>query len=247
MSDLCDLVVRLLRHGAPSGRVLEVAGPEEVSLADILRGYRAWLGFRPAPVISVPRWAAWPMLKAGDMAAQLGWASSFRTTAVRQMDHNVGGDPDTWVRLTGVQPRGFSEVLAAEPASVQDRWHARLYFFRPLAVLTLGLFWLLVGLLGLISPARTGAIALLREAGFGALSAPVSDVGHLADLVLGSALFVRRWTRSAAVLMVLFCVGYLIGATVWLPRFWIDPLAPWLKVFPVVALALFVAATDDRR
>ena len=247
MLDLCELIARLIEPGAPSRRVLEVAGPEEVSLADILRGYRAWLGIRPAPVASVPRWAAWPMLKAGDLAAALGWSSSFRTTAVRQMDHNVGGDPWTWTELTGLTPRGFSQVLAAEPASVQDRWHARLYFFRPLAVLTLGLFWFLVGVLGLVSPARPAAITLLQEAGFGRWSALASDLGHVLDLVLGSALFARRWTRWVALAMVAACMVYLLGATIWLPRFWVDPLAPWLKVFPVVALALFVAATDDRR
>jgi hypothetical protein len=198
-------------------------------------------------VVSVPRWASWPLIKAGDLAAQLGWPSSFRTTAVRQMDHNVGGDHEIWVGLSGIKPRAFSDVLAAEPASVQDRWHARLYFFRPLAVITLGLFWFLVGLLGLTTAARPGAIALLEEAGFGRWSASVSDAGHVFDLVLGAALFVRRWTRLVALLMAVACVGYLLGATVWLPRFWVDPLAPWLKVLPVVALALFVAATDDRR
>ena len=42
-------------------------------------------------------------------------------------------------------------------------------------------------------------------------------------------------------------VGYLIAGTLSLPHYWIDPLGPWLKVLPMMALCLFVAATDARR
>ena len=44
---------------------------------------------------------------------------------------------------TGIAPA--LDALANEPAHVQDRWHARLYFLRPLLRLTLGLFWLCTG------------------------------------------------------------------------------------------------------
>ena len=248
LDDLSLLVVRLVQPGGPSRRVLEVAGPDEFTLAELLRSWRNWLGFPPAPLVRVPRWAAWPIVKMGDAAAWLGWSSSLRTTSVRQMDYGAAGDPDTWTALTGFRPRRFEESLAREPASVQDRWHARLYFFRPAAVSLLAAFWLVVGVVGLTVPtARLGAIGLLREAGFGGWSPLLSDLGHAFDVAMGVLLLVRRWTRAVAVGMFAACIGYLIAATALLPRLWVDPTAPWLKVLPVMALALFVAATDDRR
>jgi uncharacterized protein YbjT (DUF2867 family) len=247
IEDLGQAVRRLLEPGAPSSRVLEIAGPEPISLVAMLRAYRRWLGFGPAPIVRVPGWAAWPLIKAGDLVALLGWTSSFRSTAVRQMNHAVEGDAETWTAMTGVQPVGFSDGLAAQPASVQDRWHARLFFLRPLAVIVLGLFWVLVGVLGLVTPARPAAAVMLEEAGFGSGSQLVSDLGHSMDLALGLALFFRRWTRAAALAMVAVCLVYLTGATIWFPHLWLDPLAPWLKVFPVIVLGLLVAATDDRR
>jgi uncharacterized membrane protein YkgB len=71
--------------------------------------------------------------------------------------------------------------------------------------------------------------------------------GALLDVVLGLALFVRPWTARVAMLMCLSTIGYLIAATISLPQYWIDPLGPWLKVLPMMALCLFVAATDARR
>ena len=60
------------------------------------------------------------------------------------------------------------------------------------------------------------------------------------DVVLGLALFVRPWTARVAIFMCLSTVGYLIAGTLSLPHYWIDPLGPWLKVLPMMALCLFV-------
>ncbi|WP_438852164.1 DoxX-like family protein [Brevundimonas nasdae] len=38
-----------------------------------------------------------------------------------------------------------------------------------------------------------------------------------------------------------------MAGTLSLPHYWIDPLGPWLKVLPMMALCLFVATTDTRR
>jgi uncharacterized membrane protein YkgB len=71
--------------------------------------------------------------------------------------------------------------------------------------------------------------------------------GALLDVVLGLALFVRPWTARVAIFMCLATIGYLIAGTLSLPHYWTDPLGPWLKVLPMMALCLFVAATDTRR
>lgn len=246
LADLAAVVSRMLEPGAPSARVIDVAGPDELSLRELLIAWRAWLGLPPAPVVEVPRWLAWPVAKLGDLAGWLGWPSPLRTTSLRQMNYGAAGDPAGVASLDDMRVRRFADQLAAEPAGVQDRWHARLYFLRPLGVVVLAAYWIIVGALG-FGPARGGAISLLHEAGFGASAPLVSDVFHGIDLGLGMSLLVRRWTEPVAMLMALVCIGYLVTATALLSRLWIDPTAPWLKIFPVITLALFVAATDDRR
>lgn len=246
LGDLSAAVVAALKPGAVSRETLDMPGPEAVTMTQTVRLYRGWMGLRPAPVVRVPRALAAPALAIGDLLGRLGWSSPIRTTAIKQMDHDVSGHDSGWAQRLGVSSRGFSRFLAETPASVQDVWHARLWFVRPVAIVTLGLFWLVTGLIS-FGPGWNGAVAILHEGGYGGWSGPVAWWGALLDVVLGLALFVRPWTARVAIVMCLATVGYLIAGTLSLPHYWIDPLGPWLKVLPMMALCLFVAATDARR
>lgn len=247
LDDLAAAVVRLVEPDAPARLTFDVTGPETLTQAEILRALRGWLGLPPAPVVRVPGWLAAPAIWAGDVAGRLGWPSALRSTSVRQMAHDAaGGDPAPLAAATGVRPRSLAQLLTDVPATAADRWHARLQFVRPLAIVTLGLFWILTGLIT-VGPGWRASVLLLQQAGFGALAAPVALAGGALDVALGLALFVRAWTRAAALLMALAALTYLAAATIWAPAYWIDPLGPWLKVIPMMVLCLFVAATDDRR
>ncbi|WP_395943193.1 SDR family oxidoreductase [Brevundimonas sp.] len=246
MGDLTDAIVAALKPGAPSRLILDMPGPEAVTMAQTATLYRGWMGLAPAPVVRVPRGAAAPVLALGDLLGRLGWSSPIRTTAMRQMGYDASGHDGGWAEKLDVAPRGFSRFLAETPASVQDVWHARLWFVRPIAILTLGLFWLATGLIS-FGPGWNGAVAILHEGGYGRWAGPIAGWGALLDVVLGLLLFVRPWTARVALLMCLSTVGYLIAGTLSLPQYWIDPLGPWLKVLPMMALCLFVAGTDARR
>ncbi len=246
LGDLSAAVVAALKPTAPSHRTLDMPGPEPVTMVETMRLYRGWMGLSPAPVICVPRVLAAPALATGDLLGRLGWCSPIRTTAIKQMDHDVSGRDSGWAQALGVPTRGFTRFLAETPASVQDVWHARLWFVRPVSIVTLGLFWLVTGLIS-FGPGWDRAVAILHEGGYGRMAGPVAWWGALLDVVLGLTLFVRPWTACVAIFMCLATVGYLTAATLSLPHFWIDPLGPWLKVLPMMALCLFVAATDARR
>lgn len=246
LGDVGAAVVAALRPGAPSRRTLDMPGPEPVTMVETVRLYRGWMGLKPAPVIRVPRVLAAPALAIGDLLGRLGWSSPIRTTAIKQMDHDVSGHDSGWAQALGVPSRGFTRFLVETPASVQDVWHARLWFARPISIVTLGQFWLITGLIS-FGPGWDRAVAILHEGGFGSMAGPIAWWGALLDVVLGLALFVRPWTARVAIFMCLATVGYLIAGTISLPHYWIDPLGPWLKVLPMMALCLFVAATDARR
>ncbi|ASE38510.1 SDR family oxidoreductase [Brevundimonas vesicularis] len=246
LGDLSAAVVAALKPTAPSHRTLDMPGPEPVTMVETMRLYRGWMGLSPAPVIRVPRVLAAPALATGDLLGRLGWSSPIRTTAIKQMDHDVSGRDSGWAQALDVPTRGFTRFLAETPASVQDVWHARLWFVRPISIVTLGLFWLITGLIS-FGPGWDRAVAILHEGGYGRMAGPIAWWGALLDVVLGLMLFVRPWTARVAIFMCLATVGYLIAGTLSLPHFWIDPLGPWLKVLPMMALCLFVAATDARR
>ncbi len=234
-------IVEMLESAQAGRRTVELAGPQSLTLAELVIAYRAWLGFGSARLWRIPRWLAWPALACGDVAAWLGWRSSLRTTSLRQLEYDAAGTAPA-----AANARPFSAVLAQEPAGVQDRWHARLVLLRPLAVVVLGLFWVLSGLIAL-GPGREAAITLLQRGGFGAASGPMEAITAALDVMLGLALWARPLTQVAAIAMAATSLAYLAVASLRLGALWLDPAGPWLKVLPMMVLCLVVAATDDRR
>ena len=170
-----------------------------------------------------------------------------RTNSLKQLDFDVEGDPGPWLDATGAKPAGFHDWLAAHPSGVQDRWQARLGFARPLARWVLGLYWLMTGVLAL-TIARDHAHQVLTEAGFDAAARPpLLWFGSLFDIAVGLAMMAKWRVRSIATIMILGTLGYIATLSWTYPVLWADALGPILKVFPMMALALVIAATEDER
>ena len=245
MDDLAKGVLRLLEVPHPPRRVIAASGPQALSLAEILIALRRWLGMAPVPILRVP-----PALVdlIARLAERLGAPGPVNTTALRMLTYGNAADPDDFIAATGIEPRRFAPALSAQPAHVQDRWHARMYFLRPLLRLVIGLFWIASGLVALTPGAIERAAPLLREAGvpddrFGlALAA-----GALIDIVLGSLLLIRWRVLLVGCLQLLVTAVYLIWLTIADPGLWMNPLGALTKVLPLVVATLVMMAIEEER
>lgn len=94
----------------------------------------------------------------------------------------------------GYRRTALDAALVCEPASVQDRWFARLYLLKPLIFVVLSLFWIAAGILSL-GPAREAGAELARAAGAGPSALFVVVAGGLVDILVGAAIAVRQTTR----------------------------------------------------
>jgi hypothetical protein len=129
---------------------------------------------------------------------------------------------------------------------VQDLWFARLYLIKPLIFGVLSLFWLASGAIALLRFDQ--AAALLADAiGSRPAASALTVATSLADLLLGTAVIVRRSARRALIGMMLLSLAYLVAATVLAPWLWADPLGPLVKVLPAAMLALVALATLEER
>ncbi|WP_417482530.1 NAD(P)H-binding protein [Maricaulis sp.] len=245
--DLGAAVSELLQPGAPSRVSWDVGGPQRVTMDELVRGYRHWLGFGKTRIWHVPRWLAAPAFAFGDLLGWVGVRTSMRTTALKQLDFDVEGDPSAWLSATGQTPRGFDDYLASAPAGLQDRWHARLGFARPIARWVLGLYWLATGILSL-TIAHDHAYSVLQAAGYSpAMQAFLLWFGSAFDIAMGLAMLAKWRVRWIAAIMIAGTFAYILALSLTLPGLWADALGPILKVFPMMALALMIAATEDER
>ena len=132
------------------------------------------------------------------------------------------------------------------PATVQERWFARLFLIKPLILATLSAFWIVTGIITLANPADAKQVLTSAGAG-GAIASSVVYGGALVDIALGAAILIRRWTSAAALGMIAVTCAYLAGGTILAPHLWLDPLGPLVKAIPAMMLALTaLAVTQDR-
>ena len=148
----------------------------------------------------------------------------------------------------GVTPRRFADALANEPAHVQDRWHARLYFLRPLLRIAIGLFWLFTGLTTLALWPQADSLRMLRDSGVPEFLLPVAyHLGWAFDVVLGLAVLVRYRIPLVGSIMVAATVAYLTVLSIGQPWQWIHPVTPLAICFPLIAATLVMIAIDEDR
>lgn len=225
---------------------LDLAGPERLSLSEVIRQYRRWLGWPEARRLPVPRWAAGLLYRIGDFAGALGWRPPLRSTVRLEIARGATGDSSEWTRLAGIVPRALSAALAARPASVQERWFAGLYVLKPFIFAVLILFWILTGLISL-GPGYEIGVALMREGGAGALAVPSVVAGAVADILIGIAIAIRRTSRLGLYTALAITVFYAVASVLILPMLWADPLGPMLKIWPILVLNLVaLAVLEDR-
>jgi uncharacterized protein YbjT (DUF2867 family) len=246
LEDVVATVSFFLRENAPTRVAIDLSGPETLDFTGLVARYRQWLGWRPAWRMHLPRWAAAMAYGLGDAVSWLGWRPPVRSTARREIARGAASGNDEWVRLTGIQPGRLDALLDARPASVQERWFAGLYFIKPLIFGSLVLFWIGSGLASL-GPGYEQGIEMMRRGGVEALAPVIVAGGGLADLLIGIGIAWRRNARLALISGIGVSLLYAAAGTLVTPWLWLDPLAPLLKIAPVIALHLAaLALLEDR-
>lgn len=242
VSDLARVVVQALETDRLVRRSVDPVGPEVVTLRAILADYRRWLGFGPAPILEVPQWLVSAACRLGD-----AFGGPLNSTALAQLAYGNTGDSPAFEHATGCGASGWSAMLAAHPAHAQDRWHARIYFVRPLLRLALALLWLGSGLAGLIAVAawapRLGAATGMAEGA----AAGLLVAACLGDLAIAALLALRWRPRTLALVQVAVIGTYTAVATLLWPQMWADPLGVLLKNLPIVAAVLAWGAIEEER
>lgn len=246
VNDVAEAVAAALTGELPSRKVYDLVEDQPRSLRAVVLRLRAWLGFRNAAVIHVPAPVVRAVAVVADLLGRLGWRSPLRSTALTELSAGITGDPSLWRATRGRPLASLGETLAGMPATVQDRWFARLWLLKPLLIATLALFWIVSGLVGLAS--LDAAADLLARHGVPQPAAGLLvGIGALADLAVGLACCLRRTMPLAVKGMLALTLVYLVAASILAPELWADPLGPLVKAIPALVLALVALAIWDER
>ena len=239
--DLGELAARALSGGARG--IHEVGGPEPMALRDYQSAWRRWLRIDGQRAWRVPEALVSAQVRIGEWLGR----GPVGETMWRMLRRGNVTAPQAAARLQatfGYAPRALSDVLAAHPSQVQDRWQAQLYFLAPTLRVAIVILWLLSAWAGWATPAATVETLAAGSALEHWAPLPLARATATLDLVLAVWLASGWRPRWALGLMGLSVVAYTLVFGIALPALWLDPLgglAKNLLVLPALAVAWVLA------
>jgi hypothetical protein len=170
-----------------------------------------------------------------------------RSTAIAELRRGVSGDPSCWMAVSGIVPKPLAAAVGQRPATIQDKWFARLYLAKALMIASLALFWTVSGFIALFV-SYSAATEILSAHGFPpSLVAPVTVVTSLMDMSIGVLIAFRRTSAFGLIAGIAVSLGYMAGAAMLTPDLWIEPLGALVKTGPAIVLMLVALLTLDNR
>jgi uncharacterized protein YbjT (DUF2867 family) len=245
-SDVAEGVALALTTDRMTRRDVDLVERQSHTLGEIIAAFRAWLGFSAArSTFETPRFLGALIARCADLAGWLGWRSPLRTTALIVLANNVLGDADVSEQALGRPLLSLHESLRALPSTAQERAFARAQLLFPMALLVLAGFWVGSGVIALV---HVGAAAsVLNRTPLAENAGPLVIGGAFMDIAIGVGLCHRATVRIAAMAAVVVSALYLAIGSIVTPELWADPLGPFVKVIPGMALALIVMALAEER
>lgn len=235
--DLTEVIVRSVEQY--NGQILDVVGPEVVTVKNIILKTRAWLNMSPRFVIHVPL----PIVSVLGKVADIFDMGAMRSSVIKMMTHGGTGDYNTFFNVTNIKPMTMDEAFLKYPSHVQDRWHSKMYFLRLMMPVCFFLLWFVSGVTGLISH-PSGSDDMLKSFG---LPLWTADLFGIMDLVFALCWLTRFKIKLVSILQLLAVAGYTIGISVMEPSLWMEGYGILLKNIPIILLMMVWLAIRDEK
>lgn len=220
---------------------------EPITMAGVIKQFRLAFGTAGWPHFAMPSFMLDLGAKIGDLANTLGWMPPMRSTAIAELRRGVSGDPSAWIATTGIAPKSLTDTIGHHPATIQDKWFARLFLIKALIVASLAALWLVSGFIALFVSYRAAAGILTAHSFPPALVDPITIGTSLMDMSIGVLIAFRRMAAIGLVAGIIASLGYMLGAAILTPDLWIEPLGALVKTGPAIVLMLVALLMLDNR
>lgn len=242
--DLARVVVAACSQGAPG--IYEVGSQVTITLAQYQSSWRRWLAVPGHKTFNVPELFVRAHVALCEKLGR-GPVSQVIWNMLRRGNQTHISAFQKIVDTFGVRVRALDEVLAAQPAQVQDRWAAQLYFLSPTLRVALVALFAVSAAVGWLTPAAT-----VEQMVSGSVLERLSPVllargAAVLDAVLAVGLAVSARPRPWLAAMGVLVASYTAAFGVLLPHAWGEPLGGLLKnlvILPALAVAWVLG---DRR
>jgi hypothetical protein len=244
IADVARTVCRCLEPAVSDRKTLALVGPCPITYADWLQGLRRRIGKPKAVAWSVPyryaltmaglgKWLGEPILNKDNLA---------------MLNRGNCADPGPLTQFLGRAPVNLNEQWFEQAASQAERWHAGLYFLKPLLRYVIAFVWLWSGITSLFFYPHQFSYQLLAPLGITGVGAPIALYGLAAmDIAFGLATLSRFRIRSLMLWQFWIVLGYSLVVALRLPEFVFHPFGPLLKNLPFLMCLLMFRAMEGEQ
>lgn len=222
-------------------------GEEKISVRNILIKLRSWLGFAKAWSLSIPN----SFIKIGAKIGNFIPNSPMSETGIKMMEvDNIASEDELrhLINITHIKPRSFTNGLNGMVSSVQDRWHARLYFLRPLLRISIAFIWVFSGIVSSLPIMSSVSSDLMTQVRIPIHLQPlVLYSSCLVNILLGLATLFNYRLITAGLLQCFFIFIYTCIISFFIPIYWLHPFAPIAKNIPLLVSILIMMALESER
>jgi hypothetical protein len=243
INDLVRATLQMVNEAKHSKVCIPMVGPAPVTMKALYQRLRLWLGLGKARFVSLSYRCT---LAIARLSGFLG-NTPMTTEAVQMLRRGNTGDVTMFEKHFGFTPVGFDAAFDQAPAQQSDRWHAGLYFLRPLLRTAIAFLWIFTGIVSAFVFPQQQSYAMLTEAGITGWWAPLMLYGAaVTDMILGLATLLAYRLPIIGVVQIGIILLYSGIITFTLPEQWIHPFGPVSKNAPLVVATLMMIVLEKR-
>jgi uncharacterized protein YbjT (DUF2867 family) len=241
------LASREINDEAVKAVAWDLMQPQKISLSGVIDQFRFAFGTAAMRRVRLPSFMIDLGAMLGDLVNRLGWTPPMRSTAIAELRRGVTGDPHPWMTATGIVPKTIAQMIGQRPATIQDKWFARLFLVKALMIASLVAFWMVSGFIALFVSYHAAADILSSHDFPAPLVAPITIGTSLVDIGIGVLIAFRRTSAIGLIAGIVASLGYMAGSAILTPDLWIEPLGALVKTGPAIVLMLVALLTLDNR
>jgi uncharacterized protein YbjT (DUF2867 family) len=241
------LASREINDEAVKAVAWDLMQPQKISLSGVIDQFRFAFGTAAMRRVRLPSFMIDLGAMLGDLVNRLGWTPPMRSTAIAELRRGVTGDPHPWMTATGIVPKTIAQMIGQRPATIQDKWFARLFLVKALMIASLVAFWMVSGFIALFVSYHAAADILSSHDFPAPLVAPITIGTSLVDIGIGVLIAFRRTSAIGLIAGIVASLGYMAGSAILTLDLWIEPLGALVKTGPAIVLMLMALLTLDNR
>ena len=234
VSDVAATIIQCFSADSAARITLPLVGPEAISFKQLLEQLRQRLGKKPAIAFSLPGELAQHSVFIGKWLGE----PTFNAENIAMLRRGNSADATPIKQFLGRSTKSLQQLLLT-PASQAERWHAGLYFLRPLLRLSIAFLWIWCGIVSMFFFPVEQSYQFLAASGITGSAAPMMLYGlAIMDIMLGIATLLAYRIRALILFQFSIVFLYTLTITFTLPEFWLHPFGPVLKNIPLLATLL---------